>query len=99
MRWIVFDAETADAVVTRLRRGAAEIQHENPVDAALRSEGATILVMPSRDPDKLVMARFEQREVETTSPETHTPQLTPNPVSAIQAAPAAKTSWWKRLIA
>ncbi len=37
VRWIAFDDDTAEAVVSRLRRGAAEIQSNSPVDAALQA--------------------------------------------------------------
>src|SRR5437660_5538204 len=58
VRWIAFDDETAEAVVSRLRRGAAEIQHSIPIDAALHAAGRSVIVLPSSIPGKLLIARF-----------------------------------------
>ncbi len=52
IRWIAFDDDTAEAVVSRLRRGAAEIQHNSPVDAALQAAGPSVIVLPSSTPGK-----------------------------------------------
>ena len=58
VRWIAFDDDTAEAVVSRLRRGAAEIQSNSPVDAALHAAGPSVIVLPSSTPGKLLIARL-----------------------------------------
>ena len=101
VRWIAFDDDTAEAVVSRLRRGAAEIQHSVPVDAALRTDGSAVLVLPSPNPGKLLVARFSTRKRTVLRP--------PSPAvsrSAAIAPPAIKKSvesvkkpWWRRIVA
>ena len=54
VRWITFDDETAEAVVTHLRRGAAEIQAVHPIDAALGTDGPSIVLLPSAQPETVV---------------------------------------------
>ena len=94
MRWIVFDAETADAVVTRLRRGAAEIHHEDPIDAALRAGETSVLVMPSREPGKVILARFSERRPAIAKEQ---PPASPHsPLSTPASTATAMKSWWKR---
>lgn len=89
MRWMVFDDETAEIVVSRWRRGAAEILHEPPVDAALQASGATVLVLPAKVPGQVLVARFRKRTV------------APAPMQ--MAAPVVKASvrkpWWRKFVA
>ena len=99
VRWIAFDDDTAEAVVSRLRRGAAEIQHSVPVDAALRSDGAAVLVLPSRTPGKLLIARFVAHKNALLPPKAERPF--PLPVVAQsglkKAAQSVKQPWWRKL--
>ena len=100
VRWIAFDDDTAEAVVSRLRRGAAEIQHSVPVDAALRSDGSAVLVLPSRTPGKLLVARFISHRQVLFPPKVE--KTVPIPVvshTALKKAPmpAVRPSWWRRL--
>jgi hypothetical protein len=60
VRWIAFDDETAEAIVSRFKRGAAEIHEGNPLDEALRLGKAT-LILPSDTPGKVLFARLEVR--------------------------------------
>src|SRR5215472_8664781 len=62
VRWIAFDDDTAEFVVSRLRRGAAEIQHNSPVDAALGVDGSSVIVLPTPTREKLLIARFTPRK-------------------------------------
>ena len=55
-RWIVFDDETAEAVVSRFKRGAAEIQTGNALSAALNLQRSCLLVLPSVNPDQVLLA-------------------------------------------
>jgi hypothetical protein len=99
VRWIAFDDETAEAVVSRLRRGAAEIQHDTPVDAALRAQGPAVIVLPSSTPGKLLIARFTKHKakdpIPTIKPSTNTSaQVTPKKQTA-----SVKKPWWRKFVA
>src|SRR5215468_9441534 len=81
VRWIAFDDETAEAVVSRLRRGAAEIQHNTPVDAALHAQGPSVIVLPSSTPGKLLVARFTKCKVSEPRPDFKAPARIVPPVA------------------
>ena len=103
VRWIAFDDDTAEAVVSRLRRGAAEIQSNSPVDAALQSAGPSVIVLPSSTPGRLLIARFSQRKnvVEAA------PRRPSAPLSALKsptdlhkkASASVKKAWWRKIVA
>jgi hypothetical protein len=93
MRWMVFDDETAEIVVSRWRRGAAEILHEAPVDAALQAGGSAVLVMPSRVPGQVMVARFHKSEADAVRPSA---DATPAPL--VVETPARKP-WWRKFVA
>jgi len=99
VRWIAFDDDTAEAVVSRLRRGAAEIQHSVPVDAALQSDGSAVLVLPSRIPGKLLIARFTTHKKVLFPPKVE--KRAPLPVvsqTALKKSPVSTgRSWWRKL--
>ena len=96
VRWVAFDDDTAEAVVSRLRRGAAEIQHNVPFDAALRTEGAAVLVLPSPNPGRLLIARFSPRKG-AQLPTTRT--VRPSPPVPKKPAASARKPWWRKLVA
>jgi hypothetical protein len=97
VRWVAFDDDTAEAVVSRLRRGAAEIQHNAPVDAALHAEGASVLVLPSPNPGRLLIARFAPRK-DVQLPTTYAARPT-RPVPPKKPVVPAKKPWWRKLVA
>lgn len=104
VRWIAFDDETAEAVVSRLRRGAAEIQSNSPLDAALHNAGPSVIVLPSSTPGKLLVAHFSQRHlppVETAGfPLKHQPaQFIPSPVLEKKPPSSAMKAWWRKIVA
>lgn len=101
VRWIAFDDDTAEAVVTRLRRGAAEIQNNSPVDAALHAAGPSLIVLPSPTPGKLLIARFTHRKVDQTATRPAGPVSAHIPVPAPPKRPAAslKKPWWRKFVA
>jgi hypothetical protein len=101
VRWVAFDDDTAEAVVSRLRRGGAEIQNNSPVDAALKAPGPSVIVLPSQTPGKLLIARIQQRAKSyqaSLGPEHIPAQLTLHPPSKKPAA-SLKKPWWRRLVA
>ena len=61
IRWIAFDDETAEAVVSRFKRGAAEIHRCEPLDAALNLGRPSLLLLPSDTPGRLLLARLEPK--------------------------------------
>jgi hypothetical protein len=61
IRWIAFDDETAEAVVSRFKRGAAEIHRCEPLDAALNLGRPSLLLLPSDTPGRLLLARMEPK--------------------------------------
>jgi hypothetical protein len=100
VRWIAFDDDTAEAVVSRLRRGAAEIQHNSPVDAALHAAGPSVIVLPSATPGKLLIARFTKWKGNepATDLKSQTAPLVP-PVLPKKQAASVKKPWWRKFVA
>jgi len=99
VHWIAFDDDTAEALVSRMRRGAAEIQHNTPVDAALHVDGASVMVLPSSTPGRLLIARFSPRK-DAHSQTRPAPKI---PVRSVPAAaisrPSQKKPWWRSIVA
>jgi len=92
VRWFVFDDETAEVVVNRWQRGAAEILHDHPVDAALREHGSSVVVLPSTYPGRALVARFKMRTPEPVAILPDLPSLSP------VKEPGHKP-WWRKLVA
>jgi hypothetical protein len=104
VRWVVFDDDTAEAVVSRLRRGAAEIQHNAPVDAALQTQGPSVIVLPSPTPGKLLIARFCHRKEAVVAPASvglgrYPSGLRSAPALGRKPATAAQKPWWRKIVA
>lgn len=100
VRWIAFDDDTAEAVVSRLRRGAAEIQHNTPVDAALQVTGPSVIVLPSPTPGKLLIARFGQRkDAPASSSAISLSRPATSPSNGKKPATSEKKPWWRRFVA
>jgi hypothetical protein len=101
VRWIAFDDDTAEAVVSRLRRGAAEIQHTTPVDAALGTHGSAMLVLPSPTPGKLLVARFSAPKKAEPSALLAPKRDSVLGPSAVMRKPVAavKKPWWRSIVA
>jgi len=99
VRWVAFDDDTAEAVVSRLRRGAAEINSTTPLDAALQAKGPSLVVLPSSTPGRLLIAKFSKPQI----PETATATLLPAPhrIATSAGKPVASTPkpWWRRFVA
>jgi hypothetical protein len=104
VRWIAFDDDTAEAVVCRLRRGAAEIQSTSPVDAALQSVGPALIVLPSSTPGRLLVARFSQRKdpAVEAAPRGSNGHLSALPSGAVlrrKPIASVKKAWWRNIVA
>jgi hypothetical protein len=107
-RWIAFDDETAEAVVGRFKRGAAEIHGGDPLNAALSQSTASVVVLPSSVPGKVLMARVEPKTEKAVVPAAE-PEfigqettgflgLSDQPVFSrpAPAEAASKKKWWQR---
>jgi|SRR6516225_9804369 hypothetical protein len=93
IRWIAFDDETAEAVVSRFRRGAAEIHPgTTALDSALTAGQPSLLLLPADMPGRVLVARVHPKTelpqkpqpIQTTAPHTPQPQK------------PAKKNWWQR---
>jgi hypothetical protein len=100
VRWVAFDDDTAEAVVSRLRRGAAEINSTTPVEAALLEKGPSVVLLPASTPGRVLIARFSKRQ------ESQSPAANSDPaaaaISTISKKPSASVSpkpWWRRFVA
>jgi len=62
VRWVAFNDDTAEAVVSKFRRGAAEIREgETPLDAALGVDRPSLMILPSSTPGKVLLASVEPK--------------------------------------
>src|ERR671925_359985 len=68
VRWIAFDEETADAIISRFKRGASELHDGNPFDAVLSYGKSSILLMPSSTPGRVLVARIEPKAARASDP-------------------------------
>jgi hypothetical protein len=80
IRWIAFDDETAEVLVSRFRRGAAEIHEGQPLDAALAHGKPSLLVLPSSTPGAVLLAHFEPRNLTPDSEHSSNPSPASVPV-------------------
>ena len=97
VRWVAFDDDTAEVLVSRLRRGGAEINHSAPIDAALQAAGPAMLVLPASTPGRLLIARFSQRKA--SAPEGSAPFPAPPSARAKKPAASVPRPWWRRILA
>lgn len=105
MRWIVFDDETAEAVVSKYRRGAAEIhEHDQPLDAALNAGSRSILILPSREPNRVLLATIVPKTTRPASKPRRDPvigQFTPlrgvvRRTTLLPPPTPPQKTWWRR---
>ena len=61
MRWIAFDDETAEAVVSKFKRGGAEIHRGEPLDAVLDFAKPSLMLLPSTKPGRVLLAQFQPK--------------------------------------
>ena len=106
IRWIAFDDETAEAVVSRFKRGAAEIHRGQPLDAALNLGRPSVLLLPSGTPGRLLVARLEPKSEHAAVTSNSTQGkgfrelITEGPVLKRPPQPPVrretKRKWWQR---
>jgi hypothetical protein len=82
-RWIAFDDDTAEAVVCRYRRGAAEIRQGNAIDAVIQQPGTSVMLMPATMPDQLLVVTVVNSKPQK---QASAPNSTPTPV--------VSRRWW-----
>jgi len=97
VHWIAFDDETAETVVGRFKRGAAEIREGEPIDAALAEPGPSLMILAGTTPGRVLVACLEPKAPAKDLPLEYQPAgflgLTDEPVSG---RAAAKKKWWRR---
>lgn len=100
VRWIAFDDETAEAVVSRFRRGAAEIEHGDPLGIALGSEQPTLVILPTTTPGRVLLAKVVPAVQTVTYEPTGFLGLSDEPVLSPQrkTLPAKTEPWIKRVL-
>ena len=98
VRWVAFDDDTAEAVVSRLRRGAAEISSTTPLDAALQAKGPSMVVLPASTPGRLLIAQFSKPQIPEAAP-AHLPAPVRIATSAKKPVASAPKPWWRRFVA
>jgi hypothetical protein len=94
VRWIAFDDETADALVGKFKRGAAEIREGAVLDTALQHNYPSILIYPSTSQERVLLARVHSIPANVASVDV----TRPLPIQAIRATGpslAARRSWWR----
>ena len=109
-RWIVFDDDTADAVVSRFKRGAAEIESGDAVSSAIDLGRSCLIVLPASTSGRVLLAQVQPKNEAAAedAPVDYEPTgflgLTDHPVFT-RPKPAqpvsmpekqdARKSWWR----
>jgi hypothetical protein len=72
VRWIAFDDETAEAVIGRFKRGAAEIREgEQPLGAALRYGRPSVLILPAKATGRVLLVSIEPKTNASSTTKAH----------------------------
>src|SRR5436305_15157165 len=77
VRWVAFDDESAEAVVGRFKRGAAEIQPGDAVGSALELGRPSLVHLPARNSGRVLTARFQPMTVDELSVPERLEPVTP----------------------
>jgi hypothetical protein len=108
IRWIAFDDETAEAVVSKFKRGGAEIYRGEPLDAVLDFGKPSLMLLPSTKSGRVLLAQFQPRArsaaIESREPIAFETMgflgLTDQPVYSNHPADEdiknKKKRWWQR---
>jgi hypothetical protein len=98
VRWIAFDDETAEAVVSRFRRGAAEIHPGNTaIDSALTAGQPSLIVLPSDTPGRVLLAHIDPK-VEFPEPPSLVAEMGAQKASKSEKSNGGSKNkkWWQR---
>src|SRR5207248_3730076 len=97
VRWIAFDDETAEAVVSRFKRGAAEIERGDALSLALEADRPAVVILPSDTPGRVLVAKVTPSSESVTYEASGFLGLSDEPVTKRSSfsRPRAKKSWWK----
>ena len=109
IRWIAFDDETAEAVVSKFKRGGAEISRGEPLDAVLDFGKPTLMLLPSTKPGRVLLAQFHPKPLRATTEAqritfepmgflglTDQPVYSDNPPDEEVQDKNKKKRWWQR---
>ena len=107
IRWVAFDDETAEAVVSKFKRGGAEIYRGEPLDAVLDFGKPSLMLLPSTKSGRVLLAQFQPRArsaaIESREPIAFETMgflgLTDQPVysnPADEEITNKKKRWWQR---
>jgi len=99
VRWIAFDDETAEAVVSRFKRGAAEIEHGDALSLALEADRPAVVILPSDTPGRVLVAKVTPNCESVSYEASGFLGLTDRPVMTRRSPtprPVQKP-WWKKL--
>ena len=98
VRWIAFDDDTAEALVGKFKRGAAEIREGDVLESAARHPESSILVFPSTSPERVLLAKVSPKKAESAFSPDASPQPIPPSAEGVMARAAFRTkkSWWRR---
>jgi hypothetical protein len=110
IRWIAFDDETAEAVVSKFKRGGAEIHGGEPLDAVLEFGKPSLMLLPSTKPGRVLLAQFQPKvrpvAIESREPIafetmgflglTDQPVYSNTPADEENQEKNKKKRWWQR---
>lgn len=104
IRWVAFDAETADALAASPDLACIELQEGNALEAAIKLRQPCILILAANSPGKILMARISPKVSPKTSPDQSV-ALEASGFLGLSDAPALrdaspavqKKNWWQRI--
>jgi hypothetical protein len=103
LHWIAFDDQTAAGIDQHIGPGMAKVERGDALSFALSLTTASIVVLPSSTPGKLVLATIRKTPPKATlvdAPMSFQPSgflgLSDAPVFLDDSPPPAKRKWWQR---
>jgi hypothetical protein len=103
LNWIGFDEETATGIDQRIGCGPVQVEGGDALSFALSLTTASIVVLPSSTPGKLVLATIRKTPPKATPADaavSFEPSgflgLSDAPVFLDDSPPPAKRKWWQR---
>jgi hypothetical protein len=68
VRWIAFDNETAETVVNKFKRGAAEIRQGDALGAALAAPAHSLLLLPAASGQEVLVVSLKKKPPSPAAP-------------------------------